>query len=411
MSPAVIDRGFYRRDRDDTVPVVQLLISQLSVNMVKTVLGEVNKVERGLSKLFCGSIATRSHHRMEYLRVFSPCLDREKRWYISYSKLPLLKPSKFSKRVVFENFSEEVRKVRASLLTTEDGQPLSSSVWFRSKYKANFIVEQEVYLVTSFGFYIGLVNHKNTLEVSKEFDFFRVLLNTFCLDDVRAKTSKMPAKSDEARAGVISATPLECPTFLALKEQLVQQEKFIHNLQRNLDDYREKIQTLEAELRGELAKPSSFRATDTRPHDGRATLKEISESDLLTPVARKRRMNVKASSVFKELEDVAERHRESLASILGHLACCEKKSEARDLLRQIVDLIAEEKGVKKAVRVILSDDTFHSFMQSMAVPDWVLLYFKISARLPDGAWQLLLNLTKLGDTKVKIIILSFCQAF
>ena len=337
---------------------------------------------------------------MEYLRVFSLCLDREKHWYIFYSKLPLLKPSKFSKRVVFENFSEEVRKVRASLLTTEDGQPLSSSVWFRSKYKANLTVEQEVYLVTSFGFYIGLVNHKNTLEVSKEFDFFRVLLNTFCLDDVRAKTSKMPAKSDEARAGVISATPLECPTFLALKEQLVQQEKFIHNLQRNLDDYRKKIQTLEAELRGELAKPSSFRATDTRPHDGRATLKEISESDLLTPVARKRRMNVKASSVFKELEDVAERHRESLASILGHLACCEKKPEARDLLRQILDLNAEEKGVKKAVRVILSDDTFHSFMQSMAVPDWVLLYFKISARLPDGAWQLLLNLTKLGDTKV-----------
>jgi len=38
--------------------------------MVKTVLGEVNKVERGLFKLFGGSIATRSHHRMEYLRVF-----------------------------------------------------------------------------------------------------------------------------------------------------------------------------------------------------------------------------------------------------------------------------------------------------------------------------------------------------
>ena len=386
----------------DTVPVVQFLISQLPVNMVKTVLGEVNKVERGLFKLFCGSIATRSHqsshHRMEYLRVFSPCLDREKRWYISYSKLPFLKPSKFSKRVVFENFSEEVRILITARMASLCRRQCGSG--FRSKYKANLTVEQEVYLVTSFGLYIGLVNHKNTLEVSKEFDFFRVLLNTSCLDYVRAKTSKMPAKSDDARAGVISATPPECPTFLALKEQLVQQEKFIHNLQRNLDDYREKIQTLEAELRGELAKPSSFRATDTRPHDGRATLKEISENDLLTPVARKRRMNVKASSVFKELEDVAERHRESLASNLGHLACCEKKPEARDLLRQIVDLIAEEKGVKKAVRVILSDDTFHSFMQSMAVPDWVLLYFKISARLPDGAWQLLLNLTKLGDTKV-----------
>jgi len=82
---------------------------------------------------------------------------------------------------------------------------------------------------------------------------------------------------------------------LALKEQLVPQEKFIHNLQRNLDDYRQKIQTLEAELRGDLAKPSSFRVTDTQPHDGRSTLNKISESDLLTPVARKARMNVKQS--------------------------------------------------------------------------------------------------------------------
>ena len=96
-------------------------------------------------------------------------------------------------------------------------------------------------------------------------------------------------------------------------------------------------------------------------------------------------MTIKASSVFKELEDVAERHQESLASILGHLACSEKKPEARDLLREIVDLIVEEKGVKKAVKVILLDETYQTFMQSMAVPDWVLLYFKISARLPDGA--------------------------
>ena len=63
--------------------------------------------------------------------------------------------------------------------------------------------------------------------------------------------------------------------------------------------------------------------------------------------------------------------------------------------------------MKKAVKVILSDETYQTFMQSMAVPDWVLLYFKISARLPDGAWQMLLNLTKLGDTKVTFLVL-FC---
>ena len=76
--------------------------------------------------------------------------------------------------MIFDDFPEEVRKVRASLPTTADGQQqlLSSAACFKSKYKANLALDQEVYLVTSFGLYIGLINHKNTLEVSKEYDFF-----------------------------------------------------------------------------------------------------------------------------------------------------------------------------------------------------------------------------------------------
>lgn len=195
------------------------------------------------------------------------------------------------------------------------------------------------------------------------------------------------------------------PNFAVLQEQIVQQEKLINNLQINLENYREKIQTLQAQLRDEIAKPVSFRTTARS--DAGSTLKEISENNNLTAMARKRKMDSKASCVFEELEEVAERHRESLASILGHLACCERKPEARNLLGQIVDLITGEKGVSKAVKVILSDETFYAFMHSMAVPDWVLLYFKISARLPDGAWQMLLNLTKLGDTKVSSFRLFF----
>lgn len=107
-------------------------------------------------------------------------------------------------------------------------------------------------------------------------------------------------------------------------------------------------------------------------------------------------MNSKVTCVFEEPEEVAKRHHESLASTLGHLKCCKRNPEARNLLQEIDNLIAEEKGVNKAVKVILSDQTFHAFMQSLAVPDWdCYIYFKISARLPDGAWQMLLNLTKL----------------
>ena len=110
-------------------------------------------------------------------------------------------------------------------------------------------------------------------------------------------------------------------------------------------------------------------------------------------------MNAKARKVFRSLHDVAEKHRESLTSVLGHLISSEEK-EVRDVLGEIASMIAQEKGVGKAVKVILTDDIFQDFVQSMAVPDWVLLYFKLSARLPDEAWQMLLNLTRLGNTGV-----------
>ena len=54
-------------------------------------------------------------------------------------------------------------------------------------------------------------------KVSEEFDFFRVLLNKFGIDNVRAKTAKMPAKFDVAPAAMISDTPpLKCPAFAIL---------------------------------------------------------------------------------------------------------------------------------------------------------------------------------------------------
>lgn len=281
-------------------------------------------------------------------------------------------------------------------MTIEDGQPLSSSLWFRSKYKANLAQDQEVYLATSFGLYIGVLGHKSTFEVSKELDFFRVSLNTFCLDDVHAKTA-MPAKFNVARAGMRIPVPgsqmLDTPVAVdSLKQEIRHREIRIEYLERNLKTCREKIQRLEAEL---------AKQTTAQPEpisQAVESLKEISESDLTS--AKKKKMTSKARNVFKELEDVADKHRESLASILGHLVCCDKIPEARDLLGEIAAMIARERGVKVAVKVILSEEVFQTCMQSMAVPDWVLLYFKISARLPDNTWQMLLNLTKLGETKV-----------
>jgi len=40
------------------------------------------------------------------------------------------------------------------------------------------------------------------------------------------------------------------------------------------------------------------------------------------------------------------------------------------------------------------------FFQSLHVPDWTLLYFKLQYKIPDQGWQMLLCTFKLGRTSV-----------
>ena len=78
----------------------------------------------------------------------------------------------------------------------------------------------------------------------------------------------------------------------------------------------------------------------------------------------------------------------------------------KDIISDVVDMIMEAKGSKKALSELLSSKTYSRIMKSMRVPDWVLLYFKLQTRLPDSAWQTLLNLTQLEKSKVMYNILD-----
>ena len=43
-------------------------------------------------------------------------------------------------------------------------------------------------------------------------------------------------------------------------------------------------------------------------------------------------------------------------------------------------------GSKKGLTDILSPETHQRVLESARVPNWVLLYFKLHAKLPDAAW-------------------------
>ena len=90
-----------------------------------------------------------------------------------------------------------------------------------------------------------------------------------------------------------------------------------------------------------------------------------------------------------------------------------RRKQRYQTISEIVNLVLEAKGSRKGLTELLLPDTYQKFLDSMRVPGWALLYFKLKARLPDDAWQTLLNLTQLGKSRVCKLRLHFvhCVSF
>ena len=58
---------------------------------------------------------------------------------------------------------------------------------------------------------------------------------------------------------------------------------------------------------------------------------------------------------------------------------------------------------------LLGEETFSKYVESLRVPDLILLYFKTKARISGNTWQAVLNITKLGRTEASLrtIFLKF----
>ena len=72
---------------------------------------------------------------------------------------------------------------------------------------------------------------------------------------------------------------------------------------------------------------------------------------------------------------------------------------ATSVLNEIVEEVALKKGVKRSVEDLMGEGTFNKYVESLRVPLWILLYFKMKA---GWTWQAFINITKLGGTGVRI---------
>ena len=130
-------------------------------------------------------------------------------------------------------------------------------------------------------------------------------------------------------------------------------------------------------------------------------MKEISEcKDLDTP-EKSFLLKQRSERVIRDINDVCDNHRESLSTVLSHM-CAFGDPNATSVLNEIVEEVALKKGVKRSVEDLVGEGTFSKYVESLRVPDWILLYFKIKARISGRTWQAVINITRLGRTGVRV---------
>ena len=131
-----------------------------------------------------------------------------------------------------------------------------------------------------------------------------------------------------------------------------------------------------------------------------AHMKETLNSSSLGPTAKKREVAQECRNLTEEKDGVLAKYYESLACVWKQFALWWRQTESQGIRNNIRD--SKFDGAKKALSELLRPNRNQRFLQGMRVPDWVLLYFKLLAKLPDAAWQTLLisrSLEKVGKLK------------
>ena len=135
------------------------------------------------------------------------------------------------------------------------------------------------------------------------------------------------------------------------------------------------------------------------------TFADIKSCMMESPVKRLK-IGEKAQRIYTGMEDICKGYKETLSDVLGHLCLFEMSdtevkmnTKAKQTVSDILELVSGSKGAKEC-STILPENLVEEMMSEFRPPDWVLLLFKLSSRLPDDGWQMLINPTKMGRTGV-----------
>lgn len=123
---------------------------------------------------------------------------------------------------------------------------------------------------------------------------------------------------------------------------------------------------------------------------------------------------LKSKPVGKFANDCLDAMREKLSSgenlrkVLGYGLLYSGLQEREEFVQETVSssllMVAEKQGVRKAFTTLLKENIYEEYINTLRVPDWIQLYVKLAAKLPNRSWQTLLNFLNIGQTGVSLIL-------
>ena len=329
-------------------------------------------------------------HPWSLSRVTGRNLDPGKHWYVLTKSLCGVRPNAFAKNEIFRRFPDEI-----SCVPPADLKPASRGCSFNTRQPNN------LYVVSTFGLCAALIRQRefptNGFVSSQKIIPVVDAVNRIVLD----------CELQDSLGG-------KCDELQKCQSRIAELEYEMRELQKN-EEYLNSILSSSPPL---AASSPSTCSSLTEPNDSSSDSNNSISSSInsnnssvieetlkssLGPTLKKRKVATECKKVSAEVDGVLAKYNETLACILGNsflYGVDGEKAKVAETISEVVNLVIDAKGPKKGVTELLLPATYQQLLESMRVPDWVLLYFKLQAKLPDAAWQTLLNLTQLGRSGV-----------
>ncbi|XP_031573731.1 uncharacterized protein LOC116307600 [Actinia tenebrosa] len=300
------------------------------------------------------------------IQVHGASLDPDKQWFFLEKEVCGVRPRDYAKNYIFTRFPSEIQYIqRKELYVRRNGDTRTLEVSNCQKQPSH------VYVTSTFGLLVGILRQRefpaNGFEGSYLLKSAFRSLNKL---DLESENDKTPSQRE-------NTTYISTTLYTVKLNNLSAQ---IAKLEEELAHYKKSAP--------EMQVPAISSSAD-----------EVTRNDTLGSTTRKKMVALKCENIFSSLKDICAKHKESISSVLGHFYVTgaeKEKDEVRNIISEVFNRILESKSNKNGIWGFFSDDVSHKILCQMRVPDWALLYFKLKTRLPDSAWQTMLNVTHLG---------------